>query len=276
MTPARRRTVVVTGANSGIGLAVALQAAAKGLDVVGTVRSDSKADVLLKAAADAGVKVGVRQLEVTDAGACAALIEDLPDLYGLVNNAGFNASGAVEDTTDDYLEHALATMTVAPIRLARLAVPILRARGHGRIVNVSSVEARAEMPLLGSYCAAKHALQAATGALSMEVKRDNIVVTSVEPGGVRTSLFEGGVWDPAAYPGSTYENAYERMRAFIRFDDRYLMSSPEKVAGVVCRALTEARPKPCYLVGPDAWAVAATTHLPRRAREWTNRKVFGL
>ena len=125
---AETRTVLTTGANSGIGLATALELARRGFRSVGSVRSEEKADVLAKAAAEAGVEVETVLLDVTDAERCRAVMAGL-ELYGLVNNAGYGVTGAVEDVDDDEARQLLETMVVAPMRLARLALPGMRERG---------------------------------------------------------------------------------------------------------------------------------------------------
>ena len=128
--------VLTTGANSGIGLHTAIEMARKGYRSIGTVRSAEMADILGRAASEAGVNVEAAILDVTDADACDELMGKY-DLYGLVNNAGFTNTGAVEDTSDADVRLQLETMTVAPMRLARLALPAMRRNGAGRIVNVS-------------------------------------------------------------------------------------------------------------------------------------------
>ncbi len=176
------RTVLTTGANSGIGLATAIEAARQGFRSIGTVRSESKGEVLSKAAAEGGVEVEVRLMDVTDADACTDTLSDL-ELYGLVNNAGYTNTGAIEDVTDDDARHQLETMTIAPMRLARLALPAMRANREGRIVYVSSIYGRTSTPLSGWYQASKHALEALSDALRMEVAGDGIKVVLVEPCG---------------------------------------------------------------------------------------------
>ncbi|MBV9933302.1 MAG: SDR family NAD(P)-dependent oxidoreductase, partial [Actinobacteria bacterium] len=111
------RTVLTTGANSGIGLATAIEVARRGFRSVGTVRSEEKGDVLAKAAAEAGVEVEPMLLDVTDADRCAEVVGGL-DVYALVNNAGYGVTGAVEDVGDDEARQLLETMVVAPMRLA--------------------------------------------------------------------------------------------------------------------------------------------------------------
>ena len=135
MTGRERPTALVTGANSGIGLATTLELARRGFRAVGSVRSDEKADIVAKAAADAGVEAETMRLELSDPAACEAAIDELRP-YALVNNAGFSVIGAIEDVTDDEARAALDTMVLAPMRLARLALPHMRAQGKGRIVNL--------------------------------------------------------------------------------------------------------------------------------------------
>src|SRR3954467_14192444 len=163
------QTVLTTGANSGIGLACALEVARKGYRSVGSVRSESKAEVVHKAAADAGVEVETVLLDVTDAARCEAVIDEIGPLYGLVNNAGYGVTGAVEDVPDEEARAVLETMVLAPMRLARLALPAMRETHSGRIVNVSSIMGRTTVPFAGWYAASKHALEAVTDALRNEV-----------------------------------------------------------------------------------------------------------
>ena len=125
------RTVLVTGANSGIGLADRARGGPAGFRAVGSVRSRAKAEVVAQAAAEAGVDVETVLLDVTDADALRARSSADLDLYGLVNNAGYTVTGAIEDVDDDEARRQLETMVVAPMRLARLALPAMRAARRG-------------------------------------------------------------------------------------------------------------------------------------------------
>jgi NADP-dependent 3-hydroxy acid dehydrogenase YdfG len=133
MSVAKGPVVLTTGANSGIGLATVIELARKGFDSVGSVRSAAKAREVVRAAREAGVRVRTVRLDVTDTGGSARVIDELQP-YGLVNNAGYSVTGAIEDVDDEEAHRAMETMVFAPMRLARLALPHMRASGEGRIV----------------------------------------------------------------------------------------------------------------------------------------------
>lgn len=246
------RTVVVTGANSGIGLATALELAGAGYDVVGTVRSEDKAYTLYDAATERGVALQAAIVDISDAESTAkgfAEIEARSDIWAVVNNAGFAQAGAIEDVDDDAVRYQLEVNVVAPARVARLVLPGMRARGEGRIVNISSVAGRMSLPLMGWYCASKHALEAMTDALRMEVAGSGIAVSLVEPGSFGT-----GIWEGARYPdatGSSYADAYARAQRTTVTGAR-LLPDPVWVARTVRLALGSPVPLARYLIGADA------------------------
>jgi NAD(P)-dependent dehydrogenase (short-subunit alcohol dehydrogenase family) len=168
------KSVVVTGANSGIGLATAIELAGAGYDVLGTVRSTTKADAVRQRAQDKGVEVRTVVCDVGDEESTwtgFAEIDDLTDggPWAVVNNAGFAQAGAVEDVSAEDARYQLEVNLVAPARIAQLVLPGMRKRGDGRIVNVSSIAGRVSTPLTGWYCASKHGLEALSDALRMEV-----------------------------------------------------------------------------------------------------------
>jgi NAD(P)-dependent dehydrogenase (short-subunit alcohol dehydrogenase family) len=250
----RRPCVIVTGANSGIGLATAIRAAAHGYDTVATVRSAEKAEVVVEHAEREGVSLDIEIIDITDADACEALI-DRRRPWGLVNNAGFAAVGAVEDVDDDEARLALEVMVVAPIRLARLALPHMRARGGGRIVNISSVYGFTATALSGWYQGAKHALEGLSDALRIEVAGDKIAVVLVEPGGFRTGIWAEQEAELERRGTSRYAASYRRSLDLARRYDM-LMGEPDEVAATIVAALADGSPRARYLVGRDAWAIA--------------------
>jgi NAD(P)-dependent dehydrogenase (short-subunit alcohol dehydrogenase family) len=248
-------TVLTTGANSGIGLAAVLEIARKGYRSVGSVRSAAKAEVVHKAAADAGVEVETVLLDVTDAARCEEVVAELGPIYGLVNNAGYGITGAVEDVPEDEARAVLETMVLAPMRLARLALPAMRERGAGRIINVSSIMGRTTTPFTGWYQASKHALEAVSDALRIEVAGAGVKVVLVEPGGFKTGIWEELEGDIAKRSGSRFESAYRRSQQMMRLAEP-VMGDPAQVARVVTSALSSRAPRARYLVGIDANLIA--------------------
>jgi NAD(P)-dependent dehydrogenase (short-subunit alcohol dehydrogenase family) len=259
------KSVLVTGANSGIGLVTAIELAAAGYDVVGTVRSAGKAELVQRAAAERGVEVRTVELDVDDAASCEAGIASVREMTGggpwaSVNNAGFAQSGAVEDVTDEQARAQLETNVVAPIRLARLVLPGMRAAGGGRIVNVSSVAGRLSTPLMGWYCASKHALEAVTDALRVEVEGDGVRVVLVEPG-----MFGTDIWSSAkegGFPEATqpkYAAAYARAEAI---SGRAPTSCPTRCGS---RARSGWRcPTPCRWRATSSGRTPSAASWPRR------------
>ena len=202
--PSARTDRMATGANSGIGLAAVLEVSRRGYRVVGAVGSDSKA-----------TSCGHRHVrrtsgrtaifDVTDAAAAAEIVDRYRP-YAVVNNAGYSITGAIEDVTDSEALAALETM-VSPPCASPGSDPHIRERREGRIVNVSSIYGRVTTPLTGWYQGAKHALEALTDALRMEVAGSGIRVVLVEPGGLRTGIWEETEREdpPRRTPGSRYD-----------------------------------------------------------------------
>jgi len=269
------RTVIVTGANSGIGLATVIEVARLGFHAVGTVRSRAKARTVVSAAADAGVAVDTDLLDVADADGCARVV-DRSRPWGIVNNAGYTGVGAVEDVSDEEVRDQLEAMVVAPIRLARLALPHQRAQGGGRIVNVSSVYGRTTTPFTGWYQASKHALEAVSDALRLEVARDGVKVVLVQPGGFKTGIWEEFDRDIAKRGESTYLPGYRRTRQLLGLALPF-MGQPQAVAKVIGSALTSGSPRARYVVGLDAQAVVLSQPwVPTAVRDRLARRFLGL
>ncbi|MFF7297058.1 SDR family NAD(P)-dependent oxidoreductase [Streptomyces sp. NPDC008265] len=177
------RRWLVTGCSSGLGRALAAAAARAGDELAVTARKTADLEEL--AAAWPGRVVPV-PLELRDAASCAEAVRIAADRLGgidvLVNNAGVGLFGAVEEVSDSELRDQLETLVVGPWRLTRLVLPLMRAQGHGHIVNVSSVVGRMAFPGLGAYVAGKHALEGMSQALAAEAAPHNIRVTVLEPG----------------------------------------------------------------------------------------------
>lgn len=271
------RAVLTTGANSGIGLATVIELARRGFHSIGSVRSEAKADVVRKAAADAGVEVHTVLLDVNDPEECERATSGLR-LYGLVNNAGYGLNGAIEDVDDDEAHQLFETMVHAPVRLARLVAPAMRDEGTGRIVNVSSVLGTVTAPFAGHYAGAKHALEALSDALRMELAKDGIKVILIEPGGFKTSIWEEFEQDieKREANGSRFTNAYKRALWGQKLIEP-LMGNPGQCAKVIASALESPLPRSRYVVGLDAQMMrVATQFTPTFIRDRVLRIGFGL
>ncbi|MGW9372757.1 SDR family oxidoreductase [Streptomyces xanthophaeus] len=177
------RRWLVTGCSSGLGQALAAAAARAGDELAVTARKTADLEEL--AAAWPGRIIPI-PLELRDAASCAEAVRTAADRLGgidvLVNNAAGGLFGAVEEVSDAELRDQLETLVVGPWRLTRLVLPLMRAQGHGHIVNVSSVVGRMAFPGLAAYGAGKHALEGMSQALAIEAAPHNIRVTVLEPG----------------------------------------------------------------------------------------------
>lgn len=249
------RSVVVTGANSGIGLATAVELAVHGYDVIGTVRSAEKAEVLRAAAAEKGAFVrsvicDVASAESTEA-AFAEIAAMAPELYAVVNNAGYAFAGPVEEVSDEAAREIFETNVLGPMRICRLVLPGMRERGEGRIVNISSIAGRVTTPMTGWYCASKHALEALSDALRAEVAQFGVKVILVEPGGFGTGIWNGARDRlPEDHTESPYAAAYARADGLSAAAER--LPDPIWVARTIRLALAVPYPLARYLVGIDA------------------------
>jgi len=176
------KSVLITGCSTGgIGHATAGQLAARGYNVFATVRNAAKAGDL--ASAD---NVTVLELDVREQASVDAALAQAGDIDVLVNNAGFEVWGPLEEMTVDDLKDQLETNVYGPFRLILGVLPRMRSRESGVIVNVSSVAGRVSAPLNGLYSASKFALEALSETLKYETGHFGIRVHIVEPGGVDT------------------------------------------------------------------------------------------
>jgi len=186
------KVAVITGASSGIGAAAARMFAAEGAAVAVAARGQSSLDRLVGEIGAAGGRAVAVPTDVADRAACERLLaraaEQLGGIDVLVNNAGTNKRGAIERYTAHELAGVVEVNLVAPIVLTRLALPYLRKRGRGAIVNVASIAGRIPVGHEAVYSATKFGLRAFTFALTEELEGSGITVSAVSPGPVDTGF----------------------------------------------------------------------------------------
>jgi short-subunit dehydrogenase len=186
------KVVVITGASTGIGAAAARLFAAEGAAVVLAARGQGPLDTLAASIGAAGGRVLAVSTDVADRTACERLLTRAAEQFGgidvLVNNAGTNKRGPIEKYTADELAGVVQVNLVAPIMLTRLALPYLRRRGRGAIVNVASIAGRIPVGHEAVYSATKFGLRAFTFALIEELEGSNITISAVSPGPVDTGF----------------------------------------------------------------------------------------
>ena len=205
---------VVTGANSGIGRATAIHLAAQGHLVYGTVRSQSKATKLLAMAADAGVEVKLVELDVaSDESVRFGFEHILAETGGvvdvLVNNAGIGGNATAEECPPSVHLDVINVNLCGAIRCAQAVLPGMRERGHGSIVNITSVVGKIAALAQSPYVTSKWALEGYSEQLAMEVARFGVRVVIVEPGVTKSAIFAKNVETPN--DTGAYEAHYRRM-----------------------------------------------------------------
>jgi len=193
--------VVITGVSSGIGRAAAEQFAKRGCQVYGTVRS------IGSTAPPAGVNL--IEMDVRDDASVQRAIQHVMDHAGridvLVNNAGVNLIGAVEETSLSEAAALFDTNVFGILRTTQAVLPHMRARGDGRIVNVSSVLGFLPAPYMGLYAASKHAVEGLSESLDHEARQFGIRVTLVAPAYTKTSLEANSPQAKATFTAYAYE-----------------------------------------------------------------------
>jgi len=265
------RSVLVTGASSGIGEAIVLELLGLGFQVWATVRRPEDARRL---AERGGARVTVLMCDVTDAEQVAAVGEQVGrggPLHGLVNNAGTAIPAPLEYIPLEEFRRQIEINLIGQLAVTQAVLPALR-QARGRIVNIGSIGDRIAGPLLGPYHASKFALLALTDSLRAELAPAGITVVLVEPGAVATPIWTSGAATAdrllAGLPPEAvtrYQKQIKRVRADAARSARRGMP-PAAVAAVVVKALTSPKPRPRHLVGRDAHVLAGVAMLPHRLR----------
>jgi short-subunit dehydrogenase len=278
-----RRTILITGATSGIGKHAALYLARKGHRVFAGGRRLDRLNELAR-------EVGNGQLEaimldVTEPESICAAKEEIEKAtagYGLdalVNNAGYGEFGPLEMISESMLRKQFDTNVFGLMAVIRGFAPAMRARGSGRIVNVGSVGGAITFPACGAYHATKYAVEALSDALRNEMRYFGVHVVLVEPGPIKTDLFDFAMQcaadqycrEDAPYcgPMKDLNRSRELMRRF--------SCGPECVSRAIERAVCDNRPKARYYAPFASTTVLRLLGvLPQGLRDLITRKIMGV
>jgi NAD(P)-dependent dehydrogenase (short-subunit alcohol dehydrogenase family) len=268
---AARRSVVVTGASTGIGHACVKVLAANGFHVFGGVRKQADAERL---AQEFGASFTPLVFDVTDEAAVAAGAAQVSaalaggTLFGLVNNAGIAVPGPLLYLKVDDFRHQLAVNLTGQLIVTQAFAPLLGADRErqgppGRIVMISSVGGKNALPFVGPYAASKFGLEGLSESLRRELIVFGIDVVVVAPGAVATPIWDKSDVDVTPYANTPYASALDRMKNYmISLGHKGL--PPEKIGQTVKTALTVARPKTRYTVAPNPFQQLMSATLPKR------------
>jgi NAD(P)-dependent dehydrogenase (short-subunit alcohol dehydrogenase family) len=266
------KSVVVTGASSGIGWGIAKVLSAKGFRVFGSVRNADDAERLC---AEFGAHFVPLQFDITDEAAVRTAAREVGaalaggTLAGLVNNAGISVPGPVLDLTVDEFRHQLEVNLVGQLIVTQAFLPLLgadqtRVGAPGRIVMISSVGGRNGSPFISAYNASKFGLEGFSESLRRELMLFGIDVIIVAPGAVRSAIWEKAeAIDMARYSNSPYRAALDGVRAYMPKIGRRAMA-PERVGELVHHVLTTPRPRVRYAIVPNRIEYLISRLLPKR------------
>ncbi|MGQ0455581.1 MAG: SDR family NAD(P)-dependent oxidoreductase [Hyphomicrobium sp.] len=271
------RSILITGCSSGIGLDAARTMKARGWRVIATARRPEDLERLKR---EEGVDAV--HLELADAksiAACADAALDLTNgkLNAIFSNAAYGQPGAVEDVTPDLLRRQLEVNVIGTHDLTRRVIPAMRRNGFGRIVQCSSILGFVATAYRGPYCASKHALEALTNAMRLELAGTGIGVSLIEPGPIRSRFVETALakfQQNIDIEGSAHREVYQlRIEALKAGGQSIFKMEPSAVTKKLIHAVESRRPKRRYYVTiPTYLAAGFQRLLPPSASEYFSRK----
>jgi len=274
MTPGQGagRSVLITGASSGIGKATALALDANGYRVFAGVRKEEDGRRLRNEVSDALTPL---LLDVTDADAIGHAVARVGEetsgrLWGLVNNAGLSMNGPLELTSVSEVRKLFEVNVVGLAAVTRAFIPLLRkARGH--LINVSSGHGLLAVPDKSVYAASKFAVQAISDSLRLELRPFGISVSALIVGKVDTAVLGKILEERERLAKDADPGVLQLYSPLFQFFDQEVKAlpgiPPERVATVVVRALGARKPRARYLVGPGAKKMKNLARLPLRIRD---------
>ncbi|MGY6645369.1 MAG: 3-hydroxybutyrate dehydrogenase [Salinarimonas sp.] len=211
------KNALVTGGTSGIGLAIARALAAQGANVVinGLGDAEANADTASGIAEDCRVKAYTSPANMCNPGEIAAMMAEAQEKLGtidiLVNNAGIQHVSAIEEFPVEKWDQIIAINLSSAFHTIRLAVPGMKQKGWGRIINTASAHSLVASPFKGAYVAAKHGIAGLTKTIALETAQAGITVNCISPGYVWTPLVENQIPDTMKARGMSKEQVIEEV-----------------------------------------------------------------
>ena len=272
--------ILITGATAGIGRAAAVLLAHKGHTVIGAGRNREALESLAAQAPN----LHALPLDVTDPAAVAGAPAAVATLTGgepldiLVNNAGYACVGPLEDVDDEALKAQYETNVFGLLRVTRAFLPAMRERGSGRIINVSSVAGNVTLPFFGPYASTKHAVEALSDSLRIELRPHGIDVVLVKPGAVKTGFgaAEQAQLEQHAAAAPAYRAQLETVMRFHR-GLHAKGADPVTAAGAIVTACEADSPGARYVVPRrNRLFIALKQWLPTAVSDWIMLRLSGL
>lgn len=247
------KTIFITGASSGLGKAAAKLFAAKGWQVIATMRAPEKETELKDMLNIQLMKLDVTNLVEIEATVAKAVAKQPVDV--VFNNAGYGLVGPFEGTTDEQLLQEINTNLLGVMRVTRAFIPSFRARGSGLFISTTSIGGLVAFPFNSVYHATKWALEGWSESLAFELNKFGIGVKTVSPGGITTDFVSRSLV-MAQHPA--YGGLVDKvMQAFMDPERAASHSSAEQIAEVVYEAATDEKDTLRYVAGADAKAMYA-------------------
>ena len=242
------KTAIITGSNSGIGLGTAIELARAGADVVLNSFTDSAEDHALadRIAAEHGVKARYIQADMSKGEECRALVEKAGGCDILVNNAGIQFVAPVDEFPVDKWNQILAINLSSSFHTTAAALPGMKAKGWGRVVNIASAHGLTASPFKSAYVAAKHGVVGLTKTVALEVAGKGITANAICPGYVLTPLVEAQIPDQMKVHGMDRETVIREVMLDRQPSRQF--ATVEQIGGTVV-----------YLCSPAADQVTGTT-----------------
>jgi NAD(P)-dependent dehydrogenase (short-subunit alcohol dehydrogenase family) len=278
------KSVVVTGASTGIGHGAAGVLIGRGFRVFGSVRKATDAERLKR---ELGPNFVPLLFDVTDEAAVKGAAGDVgpvlggEPLFGLVNNAGIAVPGPLLYLASDEVRHQLEVNVIGQMIVTQAFAPLLKAQPGrdarpGRIVMISSVGGRIATPFMGPYNASKFAIEALTDSLRRELMPLGIDVIAIAPGAVATAIWDkADSVDVSRYDNTPYADALGRLKKEALASGRKGLSE-ETLGRAIHKALTVARPRARYVVTPDPLQYLIGISLPKRVLDRVVASRLGL